>query len=246
MKKRKHGAQLLGLLAVAAVGVMAFAASAQAVVPGFLIGGKAFAANLTKVVGTIEGVGTMVVPGLSFELNCTAFTTDEGAIESKTDGVAVLLYSGCTTLVNNLPTKEEIDCHVTEPVKAEALLLPAELQKPTVGAPAILAEKIKALIRLHSKATALTAEPKPCILPLDNIVTGEVCFQINNNDTATPLLLTNSSVECKERPTLEALTEGAGVKDLLKYGAQPVTLEGAATLLSPAPVLDATLGVSLY
>ena len=245
MEHRKHGARLFGLLAVAAVGVMAFAASAQAIVPGFLVGGKAFA-TLTKVVGTQEGVGTMLVPGLSLEINCTAFATDEGAIESKTDAVLGLLYTGCTTLVNNLPTKEEIDCHVTEPVRVEALLLPAELQKPTLGAPAVLAEKIKALFRLHSKATALTPEPKPCILPLDNILTGEVCIQINNNDTATPLLLMNSSVECKERPTLEALTEGAGVKDVLKYGAQPVTLDGAATLLATAPVVDATFGVSLY
>ena len=34
MKHRKHGARLLGLLAVAALGAMAFAASAQAVNPG--------------------------------------------------------------------------------------------------------------------------------------------------------------------------------------------------------------------
>ena len=245
MEHRKHGARLFGLLAVAAVGVMAFAASAQAVVPGFLIEKKAFA-TLTKVTASTEGVSTMLVPGLGFELNCTAFVVDEGAIESKTDAVFVLLYTGCTTLVSNLPTKEEIDCHVTEPIKVEALFLPAELKAPTLGAPAVLAEKLKTLIRLHSKATALTAEPKPCILPLDNIVTGEICFQINNNDTATPLLLTNASVECKERPTLEALTESAGVKDVVKYGAQVITFDAAATLLSPAPVLDATLGVSLY
>ena len=245
MEHRKHGARLLGLLIVAALGVMAFAASAQAVVPGFLIGGKAFA-TLTKVVGAVDGVNTMLVPGLGFELNCTTFKVEKGAIESKTDAEAEIFYTGCTTLVNNLPTVEEMDCHVTEPIVATALLLPAELKAPTLGAPAVLAEKIKALIRLHSKATALTAEPKPCILPLDNIVTGEVCFQINNNDTATPLLLTNSSVECKERPTLEALTEGAGVKDVVKYGTQVITFDSATKLSLTGAHKGLTFGVSLY
>ena len=37
MKHKRNGLRLIGLLAVAALGVMAFAASAQAVTPGFLI-----------------------------------------------------------------------------------------------------------------------------------------------------------------------------------------------------------------
>jgi hypothetical protein len=94
----------------------------------------------------------------------------------------------------------------------------------------------------------------PCVLPLDNIVTGEVCFEIKNgtNDTVEPLIFANATeppgtpatVECLERVALEA-AEGVGFKDVLKYGAQTVTLDGAAKLLATNP-LDATLGVSLY
>jgi hypothetical protein len=251
MNQRKHGTRLLGLLVVAALSVMAFAANAQAIVPGFLIGKLPFV-TLTKVQATLEPgtVGKMLVPGLNFELNCTTMTTDQGAIESKADAVAVLLFTGCTTLsITKLP--EEIHCHVTEPIKAEALILPAELKAPTLNAPALLAENIKALIKLHLPEASLGVTP--CVLPLDNIVTGEVCFEIKNgtNDTVEPLLFANSTdkgvpatVECKERLALEA-AEGAGVKDVLKYGAQTVTLDGAAKLLSVNP-LHGFLGVSLY
>ena len=49
------------------------------------------------------------------------------------------------------------------------------------GKPAILAEKIKALIRLIKNAAELgKVEPKPCILPEDNTVTGEFCFKIKD------------------------------------------------------------------
>jgi hypothetical protein len=245
MEHRKQGARLLGFLAVGGLGVMVFATSAQAVAPGFLIN-KAAWKSLVTVKGTLEGTSTMLVPGLNFQLSCRTLTTDQGAIESKTDAVGILLYGGCTTLsISKFP--EEIHCHVREPITAEALLLPAELKKPILDGPAILAEKIKALISLELKGKALPGEEpiSPCVLPLDSIMTGEVCFQIINNDTPLPLLITNASIECLETVALESLTMGAGLIDKLKYGAQTMTLDGAALLhaLSPA---EATLGVSLY
>jgi hypothetical protein len=251
MNERKHGARLLGLLVVAALGVMAFAASAQAVAPGFLVNGLPAGDLLPKLEGTIEAgtVGTMLVPGLNFELNCTAFTTDEGIINTNTDAKAVLLYTGCSTLsISKLP--EEIDCHVKEPIKAEALLLPTELKKPVLDGPAILAEKIKALVILELKGKALPGEEPitPCILPLDNTVTGDACFQIlpGTNDTKLPLLLANANIECLEVIALESLTLGAGKKDEVKYGAQVVTLDGSVFLHGLAPHNNSTFGVSLY
>jgi hypothetical protein len=251
MNHRKHGARLLGLLVVAALGVMAFAANAQAVAPGFLVNGKPPVDLLPLIVGTQEGVGTMLVAGLNFELNCTTFTTDEGIINSNTDGKAVLLYTGCSTLVlNKLPTVEEIDCHVTEPIRAEALILPTELLTPELDGPALLAEKIKALIKFHLEKTALLEE-KPCVLPLDNTVTGEVCFQIlpKTNDTVLPLVLAKTGIECLETAALESLTlkeDGKGFKDKLLYGAQAAVLDGGAFLHGVAPHDKSTFGVSLY
>ena len=244
MNHRKHGLRLSGLLAVMALGVMAFAASAQAVVtPGFLIEGKP--AVEAKVGAEIDPgtVGTMLVPTLNFQLTCTAFTVDEGVINTTTDAKGVLLFTGCTTL-EYLKTLE-IPCEVVEPIKAEALILPAELIKPEPLPPAILAEKVKALIKL-TKVGDLT---KPCTLPEDNTVLGDVCFLIKEgtNDTAKPLI--EAPATCKNRIELEkAETPGAGVIDLLKYGVNNhVTLDGKSLLfLTDEKFKDKTLGVSLF
>jgi hypothetical protein len=242
MEQREHGARLLGLLVVAALGAMAFAANAQAVAPGFLIGKKAVGALLATVTGVQEGVGTMLVPGLNFKLSCTAMTTDVGAIENNTHAIATLLYTGCTML-SITKSPEEIHCHVTEPIKAEALLLPAELKKPVLDAPAILAEKVKALFMLHLPGASLGVNP--CVFPLDNSVTGEICFEVRNSDTAEPLLYTDPSIECLERVALEG-AQGVGVRDLMKFGAQAITFDIAARLFLTGAHLGNTLGVSLF
>ena len=249
MRYRRHGTRLLGLLAVAGLGAMALAsASAQAVTPGFLIG-KAAVGALTATVGAAqEGTSSLLVPGLNFKINCTAFTVDEGAINSNSDAKAVLLYTGCTTL--SISTGAEIACEVVEPVRAESLLLPTEMLKD--GAEelpfAILAEKIKALINL-TKVGNLAGE---CILPFDNVVKGDLCLKIKvgTNDTTEPLVLANDTIqtECKPRETLEGkeILSGTKFKDELLYGAQKVTVDGAATLKLLGAHLGKTLGVSLF
>ena len=239
MRYRKHGARLLGLLAVAALGAMALAASAQAVTPGFLIGGKPVGELKATVTGAQEGILTVLIPGLNFKINCEKFTTDEGVINSNSDAKFILLYTGCTTLTL---ANAEIECEVVEPIKAEFLALPAEL---TNGEPALLAEKIKALINL-TRPKVLSEE---CVLPFDNVVKGEVCLKIKagTNDTTEPLVLTNDTIqrECKERVILEG-TEGAGFKDKVLYGTQEITFDGAATLKLTGAHAGKTLGVSLY
>lgn len=255
---RRNGARLLGLLVVAALGAMALASSAQAVLPVFLIATKP-AALLATVNAEQEGRGTMLVPGLKFELNCEKFSVDEGAIETSEDAKAILLYTECSTLEYDPlnPAKlGEIKCHVKEPIKAEALLLPAELTKKDpkgILLPAILAEKIKALVQLSD--SEITAQwplgSLPCILPEDNTVTGEVCLWVTEatNDKVKPLVETNSGIECKERKVLEGLNDevlSGGFKDKLKYGAQEVTLDGKAILELTGVHKGLTLGVSLF
>jgi hypothetical protein len=241
MKHRKHGARLLGLLAVAALGVMTFAASAQAVNPGFLIAGKSALAATGTIVKDTGSLNTMLVSGLNFQLTCTTFTTDEAQINTTTDAIVILLYTGCTVL--NFKTKTE-ECHVAEPIKAEALILPAET---TDGKPALLAEKVKALIQLIKTGTL--AAPKPCILPEDGTVTGEVCFKITDatNNTVEPLIETSTA--CKNRAALEGLNNEVttgGVPDLLKYVGQDIVLDGTALLKLTGAHQGLTLGVSLF
>jgi hypothetical protein len=230
MKHRKHGARLLGLLAVAALGVMAFAASAQAVVPAFLVAALGATKLLTSINAVQIGVGTMLVPGLNFRLSCKKLTLDEGVIENNNDAKGVLLYTGCTTLDNT--TLSEISCEVVEPIKAEALFLPAE---DVFNEPAVLAENIKALIRL-TKVGDLT---KPCVLPEDSTVTGQVCLRIVpfTNGTANPWVETSA--------TLQELCKGGGVKDVLKYGGQPATIDGSAEVFGIFEHAGRALGVFL-
>ena len=242
MNHRKHGLRLSGLLAVVALGVMAFAGSAQALTPTFLVGGVS-GTTLPATIGAKQvGTGTMLVPGLNFQLSCKEFSVEKGDIVSGSDAKSVLLYKGCTTL--DVKTLAESPCEVVEPIKAEALLLPAET---TDGKFAILAEKIKALVKLILVGTL--PAPKPCILPEDNTVTGEVCFKITDatNDTVAPLI--EAPATCKNRSTLEGLNNEVttgGFPDLVKYGAQPVTLDGKAVLSLIEGHNGLTLGVSLF
>jgi hypothetical protein len=245
MEHRKQGARLLGLMVAAALGVTVFAASAQAVAPGFLINKKPVGALKAVAVAKQIGVGSFLVPGLNFQLSCTTVVVDEGVVESNTVAKMAVLNTGCTVLsISKFP--EEIHCHVKEPIKVEALLLPAELKKPVLDAPAVLAEKIKALIMLHLPEAGQLGVSSPCVLPLDNVITGEVCVEIKNNDTVEPLTFSNASTECLERPALEALTEGAGVKDVLKYGAQTAIIDGSSHLSLIGAHTGLTMGVSLY
>jgi len=200
MNYGKNGLRLLGLLAVAALSVMALAAaSAQAVTPGYLIGGAAVGALTATVNGEQLGTGTLLVPGLNFKVNCTKFKVGTGSINSNSDASGELLYTGCTTL-SITKSPEEIACEVVEPINATGLILPAEL---TNGEPAVLAEGIKALIKL-TKVGDLTKE---CILPFDNVVKGDLCLKIDSNDTIKPLLLASETIqkECKARTASESL-----------------------------------------
>lgn len=238
MEDRKRGMRLLGLLAVAALGVMAFTGSARAVNPGFLIAKKP---ALAATFGAVIDPGTVVkllAPSVNFHFTCTAFTVDEGLINTTTDAKLILLYSGCTVLETQ--KLAEIPCEVVEPIKAEALVLPAEL---TDGKPALLAEKVKELIRL----TKLGDLTKPCILPEDNTVTGEFCFKITDatNDTTEPLI--EAPATCKNRSALEGteVTSG-GVPDLLIYGGGIMVLDMKAVLSLTGEHKALTLGVSLF
>ena len=215
MRYRRHGARLLGLLVIAALGVMALAGSARAAAPTFLVGGKSASSLLATFTAGVGVSFTLLVGPLNFELGCSE-TTVHGHIKDGKVGSLVPLLKKCSTKI--ISTKAPIACEVVEPIILESALLPAEL---TNGEPAILAQKVKALINL-TKVGDLTKE---CVLPFDNALSGEICFALDGNNTAEPELLSSETIECKERKTLESSEEGAGVKDVLKYGVQVVKLD---------------------
>ena len=99
MKHKKNGLRLIGLLAVAALGVMAFAASAEAVAPGFLIAKKSAEGLLAKFTAKQVGISALLVPVFNFEIVCQKSTVIGGAIESKHDAV------GCIYSKNAHPSR---------------------------------------------------------------------------------------------------------------------------------------------
>jgi hypothetical protein len=243
MTRRKQGLGLAGLLAVAALGVMAFASSAQAVTPLFNLNGSTAEFSIT---GEQEGTGSLLVPTSNLTLKCDEFEVTSGLVLA--GGVvahAGLLYKHCLTFAHN--DGKSLPCHVSDVHKGkpeqlhvtvlDVLFLPVEFADGKYG---ILAEKINVNVNF--------LQGTGCPLPLKSTVTGEVCFRITaDNDTNKPLIQSNTTIqtECPLRKVLEGLEgvpSGGTIKDELKYGANAAFIVGSAILLD---VGGGSLGVLL-
>ena len=268
MKHRgKYGA---GLLAVALIGVMAFAASAQAIKE---LASNFFINNIPVALKVIIeakqlGRGTLLVPALNTEINCEKFQITNGFINNATDAEGSLLYEECTVLTITPELKEQ-PCHIVVNhtgdkrlhITAKALLLPAELNDAT-GGPAVLAEKIE--------ATVLMEEGTECTLPKTTKITGELCLKIGNkivekkevttNHTTEPILESSEAIQksCNPRLTLEGTefsgteeerkkleAEGKGFLDKLLFGVNEAFVDGSADVFAGGVHAGFKLGVLL-
>jgi hypothetical protein len=266
MKHRKKN--VLGLLVAAALGLMAFAASAQAIAElgsGFFINGAQVGALKASVTGKQIGRGTLLIPALKLEVNCEKFKILSGFVNTTTDGEGQLLYEECTVLINEKNEKGETISLIEAPgctlvtshpgpnqphITAIALLLPAELND---GTPAVLAEKIEAKV--------LTKEGTGCVLPKTTIIKGEACFKVVKNHTVEPELESSEAIQksCNPRLTLEGIeasgtlaerekieAEGKGFLDKLLFGINESFVDGKASVaLSSEGHKEKTLGVLL-
>ena len=207
MTRRKQGLGLTSLLVVAALGVMAFAASAQAVVPKFNVAGST--ASAFEVTGILdEGKPEiLLVPASNLKLSCTEFEVQEGLVAAGgLSATAKLLYKNCKTFEHEIPEAEISTCHVSDVagskpellhVTAKATLLPVEFADGTYG---VLAEGIVATVNF------LTGTG--CPLPLKNVIKGEVCFRITSgNDTEKPLIKSSETIqrECPKKCLIRKL-----------------------------------------
>jgi hypothetical protein len=249
MKHRgKYG---VGLLVAAALGVLAFAASAQAtaLLSGFFINGASAGLKASAAAKQL-GRGTLLIPALKTEINCEKFTITNAFVNSAADGEGTLLYEDCTVLVNEgVKLEEAFGCEIVtnhllgvqaHHITAKALLLPAEL---TDNTPAILAEKIEATVLVH--------EELGCLLPKTTTIKGVLCLKIDGNHTVEPELLASQALqgECKPRPVLESTHESSGaeaqVKDKLLFGINEAFVVGKADVSLTGPHNGLTLGVLL-
>jgi len=247
MKNQKRHGVLLGLLVVAVFGVLAFATSAQAAIPQFVYKnglGTEISVLLASIVANQLGRGTLSIPALNAEINCEKFSIVSGEINTATDASGELLYEECTALEESAPLGELTGCLIVvnhtgdnrHHITAKALILPAEL---TDGSYAVLAEKIE--------ATVLTIEGEGCLLPKTTKIKGELCLKVDNNESVEPELLASTEIQglCKERTSLEALSEGGGVKDKLLFGAQEAFVTGKADVHLTGEHNGYSLGVLL-
>jgi hypothetical protein len=254
MSKRKNRLGLFGLLAVTALGMMAFASSALGAIPVFLVNGAPPSAALdVTATGVQEGRGTLEIPSLNTEINCEEVEVSGGLMANSTDAkVAKLLYKQCTTLEINAPLAEIATCVVsdahtgnpntTHVTALNPLLLPVEFAAGHFG---ILAENIHVFINFLAG--------KGCTLPLKTEVKGEVCFLIEptTNETTEPLIKTDLTIQksCPKRIVLEGLEPnpaGGTFEDKLLYGAQEAFIIGSAKLKLTGEHTGLKLGVSLF
>jgi len=231
-----------------ALGMLVLSASAQALTPQFVFkntSGTDVAVLKATISANQIGTGTLSIPGLNVKINCENFSVQNGVINTATDAEIKLLYKGCTALEEAAPSGELSGCDLvvnhtganSHHITASALLLPAERLLPE--GPAILAEKIE--------ATVLTKEGQGCILPKTTKIKGELCLLIQGNEFVTPELSASQTSECKERPTLESLSEGfgSGVKDKLLFGIQEAFVTARVAVSLSGEHLGYSLGVLL-
>jgi hypothetical protein len=242
--------RLAGVLAVAVLGVLAFASSAQAIPlqSGFFIKGAQVGALKASFLGKQLGRSTFLIPALKLEINCEKLTLS-GFITSTTHGEAQFLYEECTVLTNEAGNLVEVPgCEIVvnhtgdnkHHITFTGLLLPAELID---GTPAILLEKLSGLV--------LTKEGTGCILPKTTTMKGELCFKVDNNHTVEPELLASQAIQesCRPRSVLESTEEKTaaegGIKDKMPFGISEAFFDGTIVLDLCGVHKGLTLGVLL-
>jgi hypothetical protein len=101
MSLKKHGLKALGLTFFAALALMAISAPGASATAGELLilnaAGTVSSELNATLTGKVDVLGVLDVPAINLEIDCTAFTVEEGTyLASDNTGHGKLLYSGCT------------------------------------------------------------------------------------------------------------------------------------------------------
>jgi len=215
--RAKRGLRVLGLSMLAALGVLAIGVgSAQGQLPGestlgkFTInGGEALLATAT---GAQEGSGRLLIAGRNLDIKCEKADVTEGKINSKTEGLATVLYLECSALEHK--TNNPIaGCVIPKgEIAAKARLLP------------ILHNSIKyVLAEPHvtgGNFTVLSFESgKGCVLPLNNSIKGAVSGEVIQAEAVQQLVTLSQAIQLLLGDkllfgTFPAYTVGAAIGEL--------------------------------
>ena len=215
MRSAKHGLRALGLAVLAVMGMMAFtAAGAQAALPGestlgtFLINlGNALLATIT---GELLGTLSLLVAARDLKIKCTSLDVEEGKINSSTDAQAKLVLLGCLSFKHSDVHWPECQLKTLETIRLETLI------KPILhgGLTYVLFEPIPPATIL---GVVSYKSGTPCLLPLNNPLTGSVAALVKSLDAVTQSLLFSE--------TIQLLTG-----DALAFGGFPAYLNAEADM----------------
>jgi hypothetical protein len=194
---QKHRTRAFGLSLMTVLGLLAFGAvGAQA--ENLSNGGIAglYTVNelstLAKPGVTIlweqEGTSTFLVPGRGYDKLCKKGDI-EGEFKSDVEILGRAVFTECTIWENvalGLEHKVKIPCTVAEPVEYKKLRI---LPKKHEGLPYLLFEED------GEPFTTLKLSGPECPLPLSSVITGSFVAQVDNNNTAEPLLLFSEEIQ---------------------------------------------------
>lgn len=216
---RMPGLRVLGLSVVAALALLAVAASAAQATGEFKIAGKTFAEQKIEeetFVGLTNGTNEILLEDLGFKFTCKEESISGGKILLAGILEATLLYKACTAL--ELGTLKEFTKCTVDPIKFG----------------------ISGEIILHGTGTYLLVKPlsgtvlmtilslgAECSLPEKVEITGTAVLQFFKPSGAVKQFL--SSVE-KPEELFSKVIEGKTVKDGLLFGAHKVFLMSAMEL----------------
>lgn len=223
---RKHGLRALGLSLMAALSLMAFSSSAQAVTGEWTIEGV----GVLQGTESIKGVQDSTAPSQLLKsiagkaeilIHCEEFSTDDGLIYGAKEvapkpagtSLATILYKKCIT---KLAGKESIICKPVEPIEA----------------------KVRNLLVLDSAKNYILFEPHEAGKPFAEIkfgtgecsvpttpVTGSIVFQCEEP--------AGTQVDCATLRKIQLISPAPAAlfeADKLSFGVNPATLTGSAKL----------------
>lgn len=240
---RKHVLKSFSLALLAAISLVAFAASsAQAVDQIKILGSAALAKGLTLAISQ-EGKGLLVVPALSIEIVCNK-ASGSATIAESGDGTGAVVPSGSATILYEecndvfaINAKQELGellpCHVINEAKPTPLL---HVEAKGTAKVVLNAAKEGYLLAEGAPfATIKFLSGTSCPLPLKTEIKGQAVFKIT------------LGVGSEEKEALvesnEAIQKALGTGDKLLYGTNEAFVKGSAKLeTSGAEHLGCTWG----
>lgn len=220
MRHNKSGPRLLGVLFLAALGMMAFGAVViKAALPGESTAGKFELAepviSNAELLATPEGTAELSVAALNIKIRCTSSHT-EGNFPTEQEALVTVKFTGCK--VFSISSGEELPCHILNGAEKDVIVSTAKLL------PILHGGELFVLVEPDSPATAFTTVKYEsgfgCTIPLKQEVKGSVTAQAPSVAEVKPLITFSEAIQKLTGDKLlyganEAFASGSAIVELI-------------------------------